>query len=85
MRATNYLNERNVVLSCQRHILRVIYSPPDDELDTASELGSDPPAYCLQVPMEVLDRGNGRSRTSKAKEDEHRRLLKDGVPDPRLE
>ncbi|GFW36948.1 hypothetical protein TNCV_5018471 [Trichonephila clavipes] len=28
------------------------YSPLDAELDTAPELGSDVPAYCLQAPME---------------------------------
>ncbi|GFU22991.1 hypothetical protein TNCV_3946641 [Trichonephila clavipes] len=31
---------------------RAIYSPPDVELGTASELGSDASVYCLQAPME---------------------------------
>ncbi|GFW74920.1 transposable element Tc1 transposase [Trichonephila clavipes] len=32
--------------------IKGIYSPPDGEQDTALELGSDVPAYCLQAPME---------------------------------
>ncbi|GFX11637.1 hypothetical protein TNCV_5142121 [Trichonephila clavipes] len=30
---------------------KAIYSPPDDEQDTVSELGSDMAVYCLQAPM----------------------------------
>ncbi|GFX54214.1 hypothetical protein TNCV_2338481 [Trichonephila clavipes] len=35
---------------CQQD--KAIYSRPDGEQDTVPELGSDVPAYCLQVPME---------------------------------